>query len=128
MEDKSYTELQIQLEEAKKETAFYKRLSQEAGNQRLRETEKLSNLIERLKHAEKGRERLISELQDALSQVKTLHGMLPICASCKKIKNDEGYWEQMEMYIESHSEAEFSHGLCPDCARRLYPDLYKTTE
>ncbi len=66
-----------------------------------------------------------SELEEALAQVKVLNGMLPICASCKKIRNDEGYWEQIEQYIGTHTEAVFSHGLCPDCARKLYPDYYK---
>ncbi|MCX5817654.1 MAG: PAS domain S-box protein [Proteobacteria bacterium] len=77
------------------------------------------------KLAEEERERLILELQEALSQVKTLHGLLPICASCKKIKNDKGYWEQMEIYISDHSEADFSHGICPECAEKLYPEYYK---
>lgn len=64
------------------------------------------------------------ELEDALSQVKQLSGMLPICASCKKIRNDTGYWEQIEHYIGTHSEAEFSHGLCPDCGKMLYPGIF----
>ncbi len=64
------------------------------------------------------------ELEEALSKVKQLNGMLPICSSCKKIRNDTGYWENIENYISMHSEAEFSHGICPDCAKRLYPDLF----
>lgn len=64
------------------------------------------------------------ELENALSQVNQLSGMLPICASCKKIRNDKGYWEQIENYIISHSEAEFSHGLCPDCGTKLYPGIF----
>lgn len=75
------------------------------------------------KQAEKEREKLISELQDALTKVKLLSGFLPICANCKKIRNDEGYWEQIEAYIRDHSEAQFSHSVCPDCAKKLYPDL-----
>ena len=74
-----------------------------------------------IKLAEEAREGLISELKAALSQVRKLSGMLPICAACKKIRNDEGYWEQIEAYIRQHSEAEFSHGLCPDCAQKIYP-------
>jgi AmiR/NasT family two-component response regulator len=66
--------------------------------------------------------RLNAELEAALAQVKTLRGLLPICAACKKIRDDKGYWHQVEVYIRDHSEAEFSHGICPDCARRLYPD------
>ncbi len=74
------------------------------------------------KLAEEERERLITELQEALSQVKALSGLLPICASCKRIRNDEGNWEQMEAYIRDRSEAKFSHGICPECARKLYAD------
>lgn len=74
------------------------------------------------KRAEDERERLIGELQDALTQVKLLSGMLPICASCKKIRDDQGYWHQVEEYVRDHSQAEFSHSICPDCARRLYPE------
>ncbi|MCX5813125.1 MAG: PAS domain S-box protein [Proteobacteria bacterium] len=77
------------------------------------------------KYAEEEREKLIFELQKALSEVKTLSGLLPICASCKKIRNDKGYWEQIEDYVQDHSEAEFSHGICPECGERLYPEYYK---
>jgi len=69
------------------------------------------------------REKLIRELQSALSEVKALRGFLPICASCKKIRDDKGYWNQIEAYICAHSDAQFSHGLCSDCARKLYSDL-----
>ncbi len=75
------------------------------------------------KWAEEEREKLVRDLQGALSKVKTLSGMLPICASCKKIRDDKGYWSQVEVYIGSHSEAEFSHGICPDCMKKLYPDF-----
>jgi PAS domain S-box-containing protein len=75
------------------------------------------------KQAEEERERLIAELQKALSEVKKLSGLLPICASCKKIRDDKGYWNQIESYIRDRSEAEFSHGICPDCAKELYPEL-----
>jgi AmiR/NasT family two-component response regulator len=64
------------------------------------------------------------ELQEALTKVKTLSGLLPICASCKKIRDDQGYWQQVEEYIQKHSEAEFTHGICPDCVKKLYPELY----
>jgi PAS domain S-box-containing protein len=74
------------------------------------------------KRQEKERLRLIEELTDALKRVKTLNGLLPICASCKKIRNDGGYWEQVETYIRSRSNAEFTHGICPDCVRLLYPE------
>jgi uncharacterized PurR-regulated membrane protein YhhQ (DUF165 family) len=79
--------------------------------------------IERRKQVEKEKEGLIRELQQALSEVKTLRGFLPICANCKKIRDDEGYWHQIEAYIQEHSEAVFSHGICPACAEKLYPEL-----
>jgi PAS domain S-box-containing protein len=74
--------------------------------------------------AERDRERLIAELTDALTNIKTLRGLLPICSSCKKIRDDHGYWNQIESYIKTHSEADFTHGICPDCIERLYGDLY----
>ena len=76
---------------------------------------------------EEEREALIVELQDAVSNIKTLKGLLPLCASCKKIRNDKGYWEQMETYVRDHSEADFSHSICPECAEKLYPG-YKTAK
>jgi hypothetical protein len=63
--------------------------------------------------------------QKALQEIKILRGFLPICASCKKIRDDSGYWNQMEAYIRDHSEAEFSHGICPECAKKLYPEFYE---
>jgi hypothetical protein len=67
---------------------------------------------------------LIVELQDAVGKIKTLNGLLPICAHCKKIRDDKGYWKQIESYIIEHSEAEFSHGICPECAKELYPEIF----
>lgn len=75
------------------------------------------------KQAEEEREKIIAELQQALSAVKTLSGLLPICASCKKIRDDQGYWNQIESYIKKHSGVEFSHGICPECAKKLYPEF-----
>lgn len=66
----------------------------------------------------------IAELRKALAEIKTLSGLLPICSSCKKIRSDEGYWTQIEAYIKEHSDADFTHGICPDCAKKLYPDYY----
>jgi PAS domain S-box-containing protein len=71
--------------------------------------------------AEAERERLICELQEALDNIRTLKGLIPICVSCKKIRNDGGYWERVEDYIREHSNVEFTHGICPDCSRKLYP-------
>lgn len=66
------------------------------------------------------RKRLIRELEQALAQVKTLSGLVPICANCKKVRDDSGYWHNVEQYVQERTEAEFSHGICPDCARKLY--------
>jgi DNA-binding response OmpR family regulator len=77
------------------------------------------------KQLELEREQLIGELRDALAMIKTLGGLLPICASYKKIRDDQGDWTQLEVYISEHSEANFSHGLCPPCAKTLYPDYYE---
>ena len=71
------------------------------------------------------RETLIAELRNAVNQVKTLSGLLPICSACKNIREDDGYWTQIESYISRYSDAEFTHGLCPDCAKKLYPGVYK---
>jgi len=79
--------------------------------------------ITKRKSAEMEKEKLIGELQDALSKVRLLSGFLPICARCKKIRDDKGYWQQIEAYIRDHSEAVFSHGICPDCVKKLYPEL-----
>jgi glucose-6-phosphate-specific signal transduction histidine kinase len=65
------------------------------------------------------------KLQKALSEVKTLSGLIPICASCKKIRDDKGYWGAVESYISEHSDASFTHGICPDCMKRLYPEYYE---
>lgn len=81
-------------------------------------------LVEEKRRAEEERERLILELQEALARVKTLSGLIPICASCKKIRDDQGYWNQLETYIQEHSEAEFSHSICPECMKKLYPELF----
>ncbi len=75
------------------------------------------------KNIEKQKENIFNELEDALKNIKVLKGFLPICASCKNIRDDKGYWQQIESYIRDHSEAEFSHGICPECAEKLYPDL-----
>jgi GAF domain-containing protein len=80
------------------------------------------NLDER-NAAEKQREKVILDLNKALSEVKKLSGLLPICSHCKKVRNDKGYWTQIESYISEHSEAEFSHGICKECAYKYYPDM-----
>ena len=80
------------------------------------------------KRAEEEREKLIIELQEALDKVKLLGGLLPICAFCKKIRDDEGYWQDVASYITTHSEATFSHGYCPECCTKHYPGLFKGQE
>lgn len=74
------------------------------------------------------RKELTEDLQKALDNVKLLTGLLPICSSCKDIRDDKGYWDQIENYIQDHSEALFSHGICPKCTKKLYPDLYEENE
>jgi DNA-binding NtrC family response regulator len=70
------------------------------------------------------REKMVVKLREALEQIKILRGLLPICACCKDIRDDQGYWHQIEDYVRKHSDAEFSHGLCPECAEKLYPDVF----
>ena len=69
-----------------------------------------------------------NKLKDALAKIKTLSGFLPICSACKKIRDDKGYWNQIESYIREHSEAEFSHSICPECTKKLYPEYSKEDE
>src|SRR5436190_14796163 len=78
--------------------------------------------ISRRKEQERERLRLIDELTEALARVKTLSGLLPICSSCKKIRNESGAWQQFDTYVREHSELKFSHGLCPECGIQLYPE------
>jgi hypothetical protein len=80
-------------------------------------------LVARLRADIDERNKLIAELQEALENVKTLGGLLPICAWCKNIRDDQGYWKKVETYIAEHSTAEFTHGICPECAKKLYPKL-----
>ena len=70
-------------------------------------------------------EKTTQRLQGALDNIKTLEGLLPMCANCKNIRDDDGYWQQVEVYIRQHSNAKFSHSICPQCAHQLYPDLFK---
>ncbi|HSM92027.1 MAG TPA: PAS domain S-box protein [Anaeromyxobacteraceae bacterium] len=81
----------------------------------------IQDITER-KQSEVERERLIGELKAALADVKTLRGLLPICAHCKKIRDDRGYWNRIETFIRERSDAQFTHGICPDCAKRFFPD------
>lgn len=86
---------------------------------------RLSNRdITEQKAAEQEREELILELEDSLKNVKKLTGLLPVCSSCKKIRDEKGYWREIEAYLEERTDARFSHGICPECSSRLYPELY----
>ena len=85
-------------------------------------------LARRVRRAKEEREGLLRELQEALANVKALSGLLPICAQCKNIRDDKGYWNQIEIYIRERSEAQFTHGICPECARKLYPQIFETSD
>ncbi|HEB29670.1 MAG TPA: GAF domain-containing protein [Spirochaetes bacterium] len=83
-----------------------------------------SRTLELYEESENQKIEIINELNDAISKIKTLSGLVPICAECKKIRDDKGFWYQVEEYIEKHSNAEFSHGLCPECIKKMHPDIY----
>jgi K+-sensing histidine kinase KdpD len=87
--------------------------------------EQLHRARERAEQIARERELLIAQLQGAIANVRTLSGLIPICAGCKKIRDDTGYWHQLEVYIRDHSEADFSHSLCPDCAKNYWDQLEK---
>ncbi len=72
---------------------------------------------------ESGYIKSIDELNSALDEIKTLKGIVPICSHCKNVRDDQGYWQKVEKFVREHSEAEFSHGICPDCAKKHYPDI-----
>ncbi|MBA7707722.1 hypothetical protein ES703_116601 [subsurface metagenome] len=86
----------------------------------LRITSEIIETAYERKQAEEEKEKLISELEEALTKIKTLSGLLPICANCKKIRDENGIWHQVEVYVRDHSNAEFTHGLCPKCANTMY--------
>jgi hypothetical protein len=75
------------------------------------------------KRAEREREALLKELQEASAEIKTLRGILPLCLFCKRIRDDKGYWEKVDVYIAKHSQADISHGVCPECLKKHYPDI-----
>jgi PAS domain S-box-containing protein len=77
------------------------------------------------KAAEEEKKELIRRLHNALSEIRTLSGLLPICSYCKKVRNDQGYWSKIEQYVQEHSDTQFSHGICPDCLKEHYPDHYE---
>jgi PAS domain S-box-containing protein len=79
--------------------------------------------ISRQKKMTEEREKLIQELQEALKEINHLRGILPICSICKSVRGDSGYWEQVDVYIQKHSQADISHSICPECAKELYPNF-----
>lgn len=93
----------------------------ESGDEVGRLASAFNAMVAGRREADEGQARLIADLQDALANVRQLQGMLPICASCKRVRDDKGYWNQIESYISTHADVEFSHGLCPDCLKREYP-------
>ena len=93
--------------------------------QRIKELEAQANEMRR---QEDERKDLVVKLQQALTQMETLRGILPICSSCKKIRDDNGFWYEIELYIASHSQAKFSHSICPDCEEELYPEYSKNRD
>ncbi len=95
---------------------------------RFRGTRGSNRDITERKQTEAEREGLIRDLKDALSKVKMLSGLVPICASCKKIRDDRGYWNQIESYLKDHSEAKFTHGICPECAKKQKDSYYKSSK
>ena len=98
-------------------------LKQEMDYRKFREQE-LKERNEALRQREEELTKSNQALHQALQQVKALRGMIPICSSCKRIRNDQNYWQRLEDYLQEHSEAEFSHSLCIECAKRLYPGVY----
>jgi hypothetical protein len=85
----------------------------------------LSEDITERKSAERDRLALIDDLRRALDEVETLRGLLPICASCKKIRDDKGYWNHIEVYLSNHAHVDFTHTLCPECIRHFYPEYWR---
>ena len=96
--------------------------------QKKRHERKLEIEIAARKKTEEELNQSVAQLQRSLVEVKTLSGLLPICSSCKKIRSDKGYWEHLEKYIQTHSDAKFTHGICPECMQKLYPEYDKSSE
>jgi response regulator RpfG family c-di-GMP phosphodiesterase len=89
---------------------------------------RIKRVEDALREKEKEQQKLISELREALAEIKTLKGLIPICASCKKIRDDEGYWNQLEAYLSKHTDAVFTHSLCPECVKEWKAEIARHTE
>lgn len=107
---KNHLELKRQRDELKARTEELQRLNCELGHE-----------VEERRNVQAANEQLIYDLRQAMAEVKTLTALLPICASCKKVRDDQGYWNQIDTYLSKHTEITFSHGLCTECAHKLYP-------
>lgn len=118
------TEHKIAEEELKKHRDHLEEMVKVRTNELEKSNRQLQNEIIERKRLERKMEKLIKDLKTALTNVKRLRGLIPICANCKKIRDDEGYWKEVESYIHEHSDAEFTHGICPDCIKKLYPQYY----
>jgi response regulator RpfG family c-di-GMP phosphodiesterase len=90
---------------------------------RVQAMERLKRVEDTLREKEREQEKLIKKLQEALAEIKTLKGLIPICATCKKIRDDEGYWNRLESYISKRTDAVFTHGICPDCAEKMREEI-----
>ncbi len=93
---------------------------------RVQSMERIKRAEDALREKEKEQRKLIADLKEALTEIKTLRGFIPICASCKKIRDDEGYWNQLEAYITKHTDAIFTHGICPECAEKARAEIKNT--
>jgi len=124
LQAKKYSQKEIDLSDIKPVRKYELRLSiiHDRFNRVIGKILVLRDITEH-KKIEAERENLIHNLQEAMNQVKTLNGLLPICANCKKIRDDQGYWHNVEEYIQKHSEADFTHGICPECMEKYYPDI-----
>jgi PAS domain S-box-containing protein len=100
-------------------------LVEERSSELIQLNEELHEDIVRRSFVEREREKLISDLREALAKIKILTGLLPMCAWCKKVRDDKGYWQKVETYIQEHSEASFTHGICPDCLKKVDPETYR---
>jgi DNA-binding NtrC family response regulator len=115
----------IEKQEARETIAHHNKELVEMNTQLSKSNRELANEILERKRAEAEKEKLIIELTESLAKIKTLSGLLPICAWCKKIRDDAGYWQQLESYIGKHSGAEFSHSICPECLKEKFGDFDK---
>lgn len=118
-----FTTYRMRINHLKKGEKRLQRIVNESTTELQEKNSRLEIEISERKKTEKEKEKLITDLSEAFANIKNLKGLLPICASCKKIRDDKGYWNQIEVYIMQHSEADFSHSLCPECAKKIYPEM-----